>query len=215
MDAITDYGTLLAAIPGMLKRDGDVQITANAALFVQLAEAELYDYLLLRDEETESSLTTTAASAVIALPSNFISPIALWLVIDSERTELPSRLPQELDYSTDEGIPSVWAIDGGYIRFDCPANDAYTVKFRHMRKSALTESSTSNYLLTRRPDIYLFASLKQACLFVEDDDGARKYDGLFSQAVNSMKQVENRNRRVPLRTDLPGSYGRSDITRGY
>lgn len=215
MDAVTNYTTLKDAIPGMLKRDGDVQITENAALFVQLAEAELYDQLLLRDEETESALITATASAVIALPSNFISPIALWIVIDSERTQLPMRLPQELDYATENNIPSVWAIDGGYIRFDCPADDAYAVKFRHMRKTALSDNEPTNYLLTRRPDIYLFACLKQACLFTEDDDGARKYDGLFAQAVNSMKQVENRNRRVPLHTDLPGSYGRPYITRGY
>ncbi len=214
MDAVTDYATLIDAIPGMLKRDGDVQITSNAALFVQLAEADLYDLLLLRDEETEATLATVQSSAVIALPSNYISPIALWIVIDGERRELRKVQPQELPYDTDNMQPAVWAIDGSNIRFDCPADAVYTVYLRYVGKTTLSQYVNTNYLLVRRPDVYLYACLKQACLFTEDDDGARKYDGLLSQAVNSMKQVENRSKRVPMRTDLPGTYGRSDIFRG-
>lgn len=214
MDAVTDYATLIDAIPGMLKRDGDVQITSNAALFVQLAEADLYDLLLLRDEETEATLATVQSSAVIALPSNYISPIALWIVIDGERRELRKVQPQELPYDTDNTQPAAWAIDGSNIRFDCPADAVYTVYLRYVGKTTLSQDVNTNYLLVRRPDVYLYACLKQACLFTEDDDGARKYDGLLSQAVNSMKQVENRSKRVPMRTDLPGTYGRSDIFRG-
>ena len=214
MDAVTSYQTLKDAIAGMLKRDGDTQITENTALFIQLCESDLYDRLLLRDEETEGALTAATSSAVIALPSDYISPIALWLVIDGERTLLRQVQPQELPYDTENGTPAEYAIDGGYIRFDCPAASAYAVKFRHVRKTVLSDSAPSNYLLTRRPDIYLYGSLKQAALFTEDDTATAKYSALYELGISAMANTENRNRRVPMRTDMPGTGPRSNILTG-
>jgi len=215
MDAVTSYSTLKAAIPGMLKRDGDVQITENVALFIQLCESDFYDRLLLRDEESETSLTATTSQATIPLPSDFIAEIQLWLIVDGQRgAPLQKVQPQQLPYYTEDGIPSMWAIDGANVRFDCPSDSAYSVPFRYRRKTVLSDASPTNYLLLRRPDLYLYGSLVQAAMFTEDDAALSKYSTLYDTALRSASNQEARNRRVKMRTDFPGTLGRTNILTG-
>jgi hypothetical protein len=203
MDQISTYSTLQSAAAGMLHRGSDTTITANLPLFIQLAEGELFDDLLLKDAETESTLTLTQDVNYVALPSGYVSPIALWLIVDSERVELQPRLPQQLPYTTTSGQPAEYAIDGVNVRFDCPASEAYSAKFRHYATSRLSVSNTSNYLLLKRPELYLYATLKQVALFTKDMNDLGKYSQLYEAAKASVKRAENRNRSmVPLRTEM-------------
>jgi hypothetical protein len=211
MDQISTYSTLQSAVAGMIHRGSDTNITANLPLFIQLAEAELFDDLLLKDAETESPLTLTQDVNYVALPATYVSPIALWLVISSERTELQPRLPEQLPYTSASGQPAEYAIDGVNIRFDCPAKEAYSAKFRHYATSRLSVSNTSNYLLLKRPDVYLYATLKQVALFTKDMADLAKYSQFYEVAKASLKRAENRNRAlVPLRTEIAAS-GRYSI----
>ena len=215
MDAVTNYSTLKAAIPGMLKRDGDTQITDNVALFIQLCEADFYDRMLLRDEESETTLTATVDSATIPLPSDFLSEIALWLIVDSQRVGPIDKVqPQQLPYDTESTQPAVWAVDGANVRFDCPCDSAYSVPFRYRRKTVLSDANPTNYLILRRPDLYLYGSLVQAAMFTEDDAALTKFGALYDTAMRSAQNVEARNRRVKMRTDFPGTLGRTNILTG-
>lgn len=215
MDQITTYATLQAAVAGLLHRTGDDDIEDNLPLFIQMCEADLNDRLLLKDMEQEDTLTATVSQNYIALPSGFVSPIALWLVVDSERVLLDPALPQELPYDTTNNQPRWYAIDGANIRFDCPADEAYSAKFRYVKKSNLSDSVTSNALLLKRPDVYLYGTLVQACLFAEDDNGVKKWTTFYENAIASLKKAENRQRAaVPLRTELPRTRRTFDIFRG-
>ena len=51
-------------------------------------------------------------------------------------------------------------------------------------------------------------------MFTEDDQAIEKYSALYETALRSFANAENRSRRVPLRTDLPGTGGRSNIFNG-
>lgn len=214
MDQVTTYATLQTAVAGMLHRVGDTAITDNAPLFIQLCEADLNDRLLLKNMESDESLTLTLSANFVALPSGFISPIEFWLVVDSERVKLPWVLPQQLPYHTDATQPRFCAIDGANIRFDCPADEAYSAKLRCVKASNLSVTTTSNYLLLKRPDVYLYGALKQAALYSNNDEGAMKWGSLYETAIKGLKAAENRNRSiVPLRTDI-GARSRSNIFQG-
>lgn len=215
MDKITSYATLQSAVAGMIHRSDDTDITDNVPLFIQLAEADLNDDLLLKDMETETTLTATLNQNYVTLPSGFVSPIALWVTVDSERTKLTPVAPQELPYDTSANIPQEWAIDGVNIRFDCPAADTYSMPFRFIKSSNLSDTNTTNYLLLKRPDVYLYGALKQCALFQHDDTAMVKWGTLYNAAKQRLKAAESRSRgNVPLRTDLPGTGGRSNIFTG-
>ena len=198
--AITTYTELKAAVADYAHRS---DLTTPIVDCITLAEARLYDMLVLKDMESDESLTLTVGVNYVALPSNFISPITLWLVVDSQRVKLQMVLPQELPYDTDNNQPRVWAIDGANVRFDCPANSGYTAYLRCLKKSNLSGSVATNYLLTRRPDIYLAASLVEVARYTGNDKLFQMWEPKLLSAVASLKAAENRARAVPLRSDMP------------
>jgi hypothetical protein len=209
--SIVDYASLQAAVADWANRS---DLTERIADFISLAEARMYDMLILKDMETDSPLTLTTGQNYVALPSGYISPIAFWLIVDSQRVPLLPVLPQELPYDTSNNQPRLWAIDGANIRFDCPASEGYSAKLRCVKKSNLSGSVTSNYLLTRRPDIYLAASLVEVARYTRDKELFSEWEPKLLKAVAEVKAAENRARSmVPLRTDI-AVRGRSNILTG-
>lgn len=215
MDQITTYATLQAAVAGMIHRADDTDITDNVPLAIQLCEKELFRELLPKNFESDESLTLTTGQNYVALPSGFISAIALWLVISSERTILDPALPQELPYSSSNGQPTMWAIDGANVRFDCPAAENYSAKLRCLKSSALSGSNTTNYILTEAPDIYLYGTLKHIAVLADDDRNLQKFAGMYEKAKADFANTQNRHKSIAaLRNDIPPSWRRSDIRRG-
>lgn len=208
--AITTFTELQTAILAWGHRD---DLTTQVLDFISLTEARLNDMLLLKDSESEESLTLTANQNYVAIPSGYVSPIALWLIVDTQRIPLRHVLPQELPYYTDSTQPQVWAVDGANIRFDCPAGEAYSAKFRIMKTSALSTGSPTNYLLTRRPDIYLAGGLVEMARYTRDVDLFNTWETKFIKATNELKAAENRSRQTSLRTDI-GKGAHSNIIRG-
>jgi hypothetical protein len=203
--SIIDYDTLQQAVADWSHRD---DLTSFIPTFIQLCEAELADYMLLKDMESDEALTLTVGRDYVALPSGFISPIAFWLVVDSIRVPLSFVMPEQLPYNTENSQPQIVAVDAGNLRFDCPASENYSAYLRCVKTSNLSDSNTSNALLLRRPDIYLYGSLKQLALYTQDSDLLAKYVGpigLFDRAVRQLKATDSRSKSVAnLRTDFGG-----------
>lgn len=208
--ALTSYTELKAAIADFGNR---TDLTTAIVDCITLAEARLYDLMILKNMEAEETLTLTTGVNYVALPSGFISPIALWLLVSSVRIPLSPATPQELPYDTSNNEPTYWAIDGANIRFDCPAADNYTAYLRCVKKSNLSGSVTTNYLLERRPDIYLAASMVELARYTRDVELFNTWEPKLLSAVASFKAVESRARgMVPLRSDLPVSARGSIFT---
>lgn len=209
--AIIDYASLQTGVADWAHRS---DLTSRIPDFIAFAESRLYDMLILRDMESDEALTLTQDANYVALPTSYISPIAFWLVVDSQRIPLPAALPQELPYSTDSNQPRYWAIDGDNIRFDCPASSAYSAYLRCLKKSHLSASNTTNHLLSRRPDVYLAGSMVELSRYTRDNDLYGIWEPKFLKGCAEIKATDNRARgMVPLRTDI-GARGRSNIFTG-
>lgn len=210
--SITTYAELKTAIADYSHRS---DLESKIPDFIVLAEARLSDMLLLRNMEVETTITCTVNQNYIALPTGFISPVALWLNISGDRgDELRLVLPEQLDYETSASMPSEYAIDGDNIRLDCPAASAYTMPFRYIKSFALSDSNTTNQLLTKRPDIYLWASLVEVADYASDDENLQKWMARMNAAVSGYRATENRSRAVLLNSDV-GLSRRPNILRGY
>jgi hypothetical protein len=207
--AITTFAELKTAIADWAHDD---DISTKAADFVTLTEARLNDMLLLKNMESEESLTLTQDVNYVALPTGYVSDIALWLIVDGERVLLQKTLPERLPYYTDSAQPQWWAIDGVNIRFDYPASEGYSAKFRMVKASNLSDSNTTNYLLTKRPDVYLAGCMVECSRFTRDVELFNTWEPKFLKATAELKAAENRSREVLLRTDFGGS--RSNIFTG-
>lgn len=210
--AISTFSELKTALENYAHRD-DTAFTAREEEFIAMAEARMYDEFLLRDMESDETVTLTQSQNYVAIPSGFISPIAFWLIVDSERVELERVLPHQLPYYTDSSQPQFYAIDGSNIRFDCPASEAYSARFRMLKKSNLSESNTTNALLTKRPDVYLAACLSEYARWAQDREVFDAWESKYVKGAASLKNAEARSKQVTLRTEIP-ARGRSNILRG-
>jgi hypothetical protein len=210
--AITTYTQLQQAVADWSNLS---DLTAYIPDFITLAEARLNDMLLLKNMESDEPLTLVVGQNYVTLPTGYISPIAFWLVINNERLPLDVALPQELEYSPTNGQPRYWAIDGVNVRFDRPAGSAYTAYLRCIKASNLSGSTTTNYLLTRRPDVYLAGCMVEVARFTKDVELFNAWEPKFLKATAELKAAENRARAiVPLRTDVPVMRHHSNIFRG-
>jgi len=196
--SLNTYATLQTALADWAHRD---DLTTKWPDFIANAEARLNDMLILRDMESETTLTSTIGNNYVALPSGYVSPIALWLIVNSYRQPLTMVEPEELPYYPNSTLPRYWAVDGDNIRLDCPADAAYSMPFRFVQKSNLSASNTTNYLLTERQDIYLAGAMVEMARYTLDKDALQQWEQKFQQACAGFKARESRNRNAPLRVD--------------
>ena len=209
--ALDSYTNLKAAIADNAHR---ADLTTQIVDCVTLAEARLYDMLVLKDMESDEAITLVIDQNYVVLPTGYISPIALWIVVDGERVELEPTTPEQLPYYSTSGQPRFWAIDGANVRFDCPSDAGYSGFLRCLKKSNLGASVASNALLAARPDIYLAGSLVELARHTRDVDLFSTWEPVFLRGIAAFKASQSRNRGVAkLRTDIPASGG-GNILRG-
>lgn len=191
--AITTYGELKTAAAAWAHRTDLGSVLDDC---VTLCEARLNDMLLLKNMESDEPLAMVIGQNYVALPTGFISPIACWLVVNGFRLPLDFRLPQELPYYTTNSQPKYVAVDGANLRFDVPAQNAYTLYLRCIKASNLSDASPTNYLLSKRPDVYLAGTLVEIARYTQDQDLFNMWESKFQAACADLKAAENRNRGV-------------------
>lgn len=197
--AISTYAQLQAAVDTWLARS---DMATPAPDLITLAEARLNR--LVPAVETDVSLTGTADSRRISVSANsVVSPIALFLVdpSSSDETELTQRSDGSFPYSDTSGRPRYWAMDGTNIDFDCPLDQAYTFRFRIRQRYALSDVSTTNWLLTNHPDVYLNATLLWGGVYTRDGEQAIAMKMLLDEAIKEVNDIIAEQNRAVLTVD--------------
>lgn len=208
--SLTNYTDLKAAIASRLHR---TDLTTQIVDYITLAEKRLNRLLKLTDQEIESSLTATVSSRSITLPSDFGTPIALYLTTYLPRLEFEYKLPTEMQVFSSNGPASYWTIDGTVLKTDAPADQAYTYTLRYVSEYDLASTST-NSLLTSYPDVYLYGALIEGAIDIQDDAQAGRYSQRFSQALQeALDDINARRSIASLSTELVRS-SRSNIISG-
>lgn len=212
--SLDTYDNLQTAVAARVKRS---DLSAKMADYIRLAEARIKTLIDPRVFETTVSLTTTPGSDSVTLPVDFKSPIALWISDINPQQGLDQSLPQNLPYNTTPNRPLYWAIDGGVIRFQCPADAAYPLRFRYQQTFALSDAIPTNTVLRDYPDVYFFGTLCELADDIFDDANQAKWDAKFRDAVQRANDQEGSNHKfVPLVTEFGQIMKRRfNIFRGY
>lgn len=190
MAQIASYANLKTAVADWLARS---DLTSYVPYFIEAGEERIYRELKVRQMET--AFSDTIASGVVALPSGFRGWKSLRVdgspSVILQATDLDSLLRQYPSRASD-GCPSVYAINGANVDFGPYPDSAYTIKGTYWKKlDALSDSNTSNWLITDAPYLLLWASLCEAAPFCQDD--ARV--ALWEQKYAAQKaQLENEAR---------------------
>jgi hypothetical protein len=77
-----------------------------------------------------------------------------------------------------------------------PTPDAvYEVGINYFRKLVtLSDTNTTNDILTEFPDLYLFGSCKEGAVFLNDTEQLGRFDSLYNAALASVTEAEEKAR---------------------
>ena len=201
--ALSNYTELQAAVLDWMVRAGQ---TAKVVDWITLAEARLNREL--GAVETDTTLTGVVDSRRIDISAvAIVQPIALFLAeTGSDEVRINPATDGTFRYLTTSGRPTKWAIDGTNIDFDRPLDSAYPFRFRYRQRFALATSST-NWLLTNHPDVYLAASIVWGSAYNKNLAEASAWKQLLDEAIPSIKSSIAQSKRAVLTVD-PGLMSR-------
>lgn len=210
---ITTYAELVTALDGTSGYLHRTDLTAKIPDFIKLAESKINRKLRLLLGETESTLTATIGSRLMAVPTRFGSPIELWDTTNEPRTEMLFMQPDLLPVTTTNGASEYYTVDGAFIATENPADVAYTYTLRYQTKFNL-ETTSTNTILDNYPDIYVYGALLASIPFTRDYKNFDVWNALYNNAIDEAMTDSNVTRRKALlRTEFAGS--RPNILRGY
>lgn len=166
--AITTYAELQTAVATWLARD---DLTLRIPDFITLFEASMNRRLRVRQMEATSDLTPSSGAA--SLPSDYLQwRSATWLGATSVNLEYvkPEWLIAAYPGS-ESGTPNYFTIEGSTLKIR--PIDTTDIRLAYYQKvPVLSDSNTTNWLLTAHPDLYLFGTLVEAQIFAGDADSA-------------------------------------------
>ena len=189
--AISTYSELQTAVKNWLDRT-DTDISNRAPEFIALAEAKLNRVLRVRPMEVAGS--DTMSYGAISLPSDWVAYKSIWYTYSGSRVELINMPPQEFNRfdtgSTD--YPSGYYIAASSVYFgpSTPSSD-FTVGYIYYQKiPALSDSATTNWLLTSHPDIYLYGALLEAAPYLKEYPEIQLWMTAFGAVIEQLKQAD-------------------------
>lgn len=212
--AITTYSELKTAVQNWAARS-DSAFTSRLDEFIDLCEDRIHygsgregdqyysEPIRIRGMTTTGDLTIS--SQTVAQPTGFLEMIRIYLNSDP-KNDLDYMPPDRfwassINTGSTTGKPRCYTIEGTNFVFGPSPDSSYTGKLLYYKKlDALSDSATTNWMITNSPGVYLYGSLLEYALWEHDDQAASKYAALFSGRVNSLVAQDHRSKHgTPLR----------------
>lgn len=165
--ALDSYANLKTAVADWLNKTSLTNIDAKAADFITLFEAQANRELDTR--EMKRTITVTINDEEMALPCDFAG-VQSFRIEGSPAQPLDYAKPEEFDDAFGTGKPTRYTITDVFT-FDPVPDAEYEARLRYRKRiPALSSSCTTNWLLRKHPDAYLYGALSQALIYFRDDD---------------------------------------------
>ena len=207
--AIGTFAQLKTAAANWLDRS---DLTDRIPEFIVLAEARFNRVLRIRDMETVSTAISTAAGTrEYDLPTGFVQMREFHLSTDplTPLSYITPEMMSRIWAGSSQGKPEVFTVIADKVRLGPNPDAVYTTSMLYYKKiTALSDSATTNDMLTNNPDIYLYGTLLEATPFIMQDERVGLWLAAFEKAVNDIQNQDNKDRHS-------GSQLRVMNTSGY
>lgn len=189
--SITNYSELQTAIANWLHRD---DLTSKIKDFIALAESRMNGDLSAREMESRTTVTTMASNAYVSMPSDLLEIRRMALQTNPTRVlkyATPDEIQQDFGYSDVTGQPVVFSVIGTQIQLAPIPDDAYNIELSYCQRiPALSDSNTTNWLLTLYPDAYLYAALCEAQPYIVNDARVATFEQRYRTAVENINAID-------------------------
>lgn len=175
-----NYTTLLDHVEDTIDRD---DVATRFPTWLSLVEARLNR--ILDDPEMEVTSTATATGDSTALPTDFGSMVSI------STGDGPIAATGSVEFAGYDdsitGTPRHYAIIDGALKF-WPGNSTANITMVYRRNvPALTSTNTTNWLIERAPDVYLYGVLLQAEAWAADGEAAASWKAMWDEAIAELR----------------------------
>jgi len=183
--ALTTYALLKTTIANYLNR---TDLTSYLGDFITLTESRLNRELRVREMvNTDTSITTVANTQSYSLPSGFLEASAVIYQSDPYRTlrfMANGDFYRQYNVTQTSGLPTFFTIVGEKILLGVAPDSAKTLQIDFYKTlTPLSESNTTNTILTNYPELYLYGALAESSPFLMQDERLNTWAGLYKEAL--------------------------------
>jgi hypothetical protein len=188
--SISTYSQLKSTIGDWLNRDDLVSAIPS---FIALAEAQLERALRVRQMMERS--TATIDTQYSALPADFLETKTFKITSSAPIQPLQFATLEQMDdfdaANSSQQRPTLFTIVGNQIRVHPAPDSSYTAELVYYAKlPKLSDSNTTNWLLTSSPDVYLYGALLQSAPYLKDDERMAVWTTLYTAGLESIKTAD-------------------------
>ncbi len=207
--AIGTFAQLKTAAANWLDRS---DLTDRIPEFITLAEARFNRVLRIRDMETVSTaISTSAGTREYNLPTGFVQMKEFHLSTDpiTPLAYITPEMMSRMQAGSSKSKPQVFTIIADKVRLGPNPDAVYTTSMLYYKAfTALSDSATTNDMLTNNPDVYLYGTLLEAEPFIMNDERVGLWLAAFEKAVSDIQNQDNKDRHSgsQLRVMNTGGY---------
>ena len=190
--AITTYAELQTAITNW--NGGRTDVASRLTEYIALAEAKMNRRLRTKDMVTKNAAFSIDGEYV-ATPASFGGVKTFYLNTDPKRTleHMADEVMTDL-YPSGTGVPRFYNVQGSNFRFAPVPDGTYTATLVYwLQVPALSNSNTTNWLLTSHPDAYLYGAMGEICGYLRDFDGAKNWEAMLYQILDEIASSSKRD----------------------
>lgn len=190
MATITNYATLQSTIADYLNR---ADLTSQIQTFIQFAEADLNTRL--RDRSMIIRSQATSNQEYVQLPADWLEAINLQII--GGMSPLRYITLDESDIVNTTRVltsPGFYSLMNGAIELvPPPAHDVDIEMVYYGKIPSLSDAVTTNWLLTKAPDVYLYGALTHAAPFLMDDARIQTFGQIYLARVQSLQDESQKS----------------------
>jgi hypothetical protein len=189
--SLSTYSELKNSVENYLNRSDLTDVIPD---FITLTENRLNRELRVRANMVRATTTTTSGTAFYDLPSDLIELRNITYDTSSSSYALTYLSPESSsrEYgSTGNGFPRAYTNLGKNIKLAPTPDGAYTININYFQKlNSLSDSVTSNDILTEFPDLYLFGSCMEGAIYLNDTEQTQRFASIFQATLDEVKRSE-------------------------
>ena len=205
--AITTFSELKTAVANWLDRS---DLTDRIPEFIALAEARHRRDFKIRRMETRVTANTIADTEFYTLPDNYVAMRNIQLNTDP-KTALEYLTPEQMDRvrgGSTTGKPKAYSIIGNTFQLRPIPDSVYEIEMLYYKYfTGLSDSNTTNDMLTYHPDAYLYAVLLEAEPYLQNDKRVQLWVAAYELAKKGITDSNERDRHSGVAPTTRIDYG--------
>lgn len=185
MATITNYTTLQSTIADYLNR---ADLTAQIPTFIQFAEADMNTRLRTREMIVRAE--AQSSNEYVQLPTDWLEAINLHIVDGAQPLRFVTL--DEADYINKQQFftnVAAYSLMNGAIELIPPPGADIDIEMVYYGKiTPLSEVVSTNWLLTKAPDVYLYGALMHAQPFLMDDQRMPVFAAIYNSRIEALNE---------------------------